>query len=274
MSCRGGIGARAPGALAVHRQTLGARGITAEQVGQAAGAHQRQHPADRGGGRGPAHAERPERPRTQPGQGVLRRARRPLPDSRIGTGTGQNRTAGCEQHRYQRMPPAPPATRIDQHRQPACHRGQSTLFGGGRLDQTDRGRLTAHRSSGGSGRLGKVIPDNRSFVASDTASPPRPPDLHNHVITKTLNQPWLLNRTCYGRQLTARPASRRGAHRGPDRPGRAGDTGVGLAPLSRGPPNPDPIARPRPKWPRHIPLGGLDGGLGEPIGDTNAEESA
>ncbi|WP_244905427.1 hypothetical protein [Streptomyces agglomeratus] len=37
MSCRGGIGARAPGALAVQRQTLGARGITAEQVGQAAG---------------------------------------------------------------------------------------------------------------------------------------------------------------------------------------------------------------------------------------------
>ncbi|MBB5940262.1 hypothetical protein FHS42_007360 [Streptomyces zagrosensis] len=50
-------------------------------------------------------------------------------------------------------------------------------------------RLTAYRSSGTSGRLGKVTPDNRSFVVSDTAPRLRPPDLHNHMITRTLKQP-------------------------------------------------------------------------------------
>lgn len=41
-----------------------------------------------------------------------------------------------------------PVTRIGQGTQPDRHVGKFTLLTRGRLDQTDSGRLAAHRSSG------------------------------------------------------------------------------------------------------------------------------
>jgi hypothetical protein len=141
--------------------------VAAEQVGEPAGAHSGQDAAD-GAGRGSApHPKRADGAHAETGERVLRRVLRPLADGQIGAGPGEHRARCGEQHGHQRVAASAAITRVGQDGQPPDDAAFGALRGGGRLGQADSGRLAAHRSSGGAGRLGKVTPSTGAFVAVD-----------------------------------------------------------------------------------------------------------
>ncbi len=105
----------------------------------------------------------------------------------------RQRTSGHRRPPPRRRPAAPPRTGdeplgADADRAAAAAVPPATIpprCSQRRLAQADGGRLAAHRSSGGSGRLGKVTPFNGSFVAFVTVgpaplAPPRPADSRDH----------------------------------------------------------------------------------------------
>lgn len=193
---RAGCGARAPGALAVHREGAGPGWIGAEQVGEPARADRVQDAAHGRRARRDADAEHRGDAGAEPGEGRLRGRPGPLSDRRERAGPGQYGGAGDQQDAHERVTPPAPMARIGQRDQPLRQMRERAVLTRGRLDQADTGRLTAHRSSGWTGRLGKVTPSTgaslRTWRVTDTPSNGR--DLHKFMKFRTLKPPCLRSR--------------------------------------------------------------------------------
>lgn len=188
---RGGAQARAAGALAVQGEGVTSGRVVAEEVGQAAGAGVLDDPADRRTARRDTHGQGGRGAGTEPGQDVLRGFGRPLADRHETRRTGNHGGTGDQQHCHEGVTLSAPAPRIGQCPQPLIQRADRTVLTGGRLDQTDGGRLTAHRSSVAGRRLGKVTSTTELRCVRSrtrTASSYRR-DLHIREITTTLQSP-------------------------------------------------------------------------------------
>ncbi len=153
---RGGAEARAAAALTVQGDGVGAGRVVAEEIGQAAGAGVLDDPADRRAAGRDAHGQGGCGAGTEPGQDVLRGLGRPLADLHETSRPGHHGGAGDQQYCHEGVTLPAPAPRIGQCPQPLGQRADRTVLTGGRLDQADGGRLTAHRSSVAGRRLGKV----------------------------------------------------------------------------------------------------------------------
>jgi hypothetical protein len=162
----------AAGGLAVHRHAVRAGGVGAGQIGEAAWAGQADDPADRGGARSDPYAESSGQSGSQPGQGVLRGVRGPLPHGRERLRAGDDRRGGDQQHRHERVTDPSTSTRIGQDPQPLNQRTSRHAVQDGRLDQADGVRLAAHRSSGGSRRLGGHLVQPEFRCVRDGPVPP------------------------------------------------------------------------------------------------------
>lgn len=92
----------------------------------------------------------------EPGQDVLRRVGRPLVDRHETPRPMRHGGAGDQRYCHEGMTLPAPTPRIGQRGQPIGQRTRRAVLTGGRPDQTDGGRLAAHRSSVGRRRLGKV----------------------------------------------------------------------------------------------------------------------
>ncbi len=117
--------ARTAGALAVHRKGVRPGRVTAQQVGQAAGADLVDDPADRRRTRRETDAEYRDGAGTESGEGGLWGTSRPLPDRREGPGTSHHGRACHQQHAHEWVAsPAgiadPPASRAESASRRVC----------------------------------------------------------------------------------------------------------------------------------------------------------
>lgn len=189
---RSGAPAGAADALAVQGEGVGAGRVVSEEVSQAAGAGVVDDPADsRATGRD-TYGQGSRGTGAEPSQDVLRRMSRPLPDRREALRPAYHGGTGSQQYCHEGVTLPAPALRIGQRGQPAGQRTCRAVLTGGRLDQTDGGRLAAHRSSVTRRGLGKVTSATGLRCVWLRIHPPssRCCDLRTHKIPGTLQSPW------------------------------------------------------------------------------------
>jgi hypothetical protein len=128
----------------------------------------------------------------EPSQDVLQRVSRPLADRREALRPAYHGGTGSQQYCHEGVTLPAPAPRIGQRGQPAGQRTRRAVLTGGRLDQTDGGRLVAHRSSVTRRGLGKVTSATELRCVWLRIHPPssRCCDLRTHKVPGTLQSPW------------------------------------------------------------------------------------